>query len=160
MENKASPINASNLLGWIDDLRVLATIRVVFLYVSASTTAPFGKISSTSWMIAAIYNSFVRFCVLVFVMIKGASLLPITYEINNFIKKKLFRFVVPLVFWGCIYILFLVLIKVSQGFKSTFLETIQYVYEVIKNGIYPHFWYVYMIIGLYLFIYFNTRSRG
>lgn len=152
MESKAKHMNASEPVDWIDNLRVLATISVVFLHVSAPLTAQFGKISTTSWMIATIYNSSVRFCVPVFVMITGALLLPRDYEISDFIKKKLFRIVVPFVFWGCIYVSFLVLVKVSQGFKVTFFETFQYVYKVIQNGIYPHFWYVYMIIGLYLFI--------
>ena len=152
MENKAAKINAINPIEWIDNLRVLATISVIFLHVSAPITAKFGTISFISWMIGNVYNSSVRFCVPIFVMITGALLLSRDYEISDFLKKKLFRVIIPFIFWGSIYIAFLVFVKVSQGFKFTFSETIQYIYVLIQQGIYPHFWYVYMIIGLYLFI--------
>jgi surface polysaccharide O-acyltransferase-like enzyme len=152
MENKVRQINANNPVDWIDNLRVIATISVIFLHVSATVTAKFGTISFISWTIGNVYNSSVRFCVPIFVMITGALLLPRDYEISDFLKKKVVRLVLPFVFWGSIYILLLVFIKVSQGYIFTFLKTIEYLYEVIQNGIYPHFWYVYMIIGLYLFI--------
>ncbi|WP_310558780.1 acyltransferase family protein [Flavobacterium sp.] len=152
METKITQTNTNSPLDWIDNLRVLATISVIFLHVSASITAKFGTISFISWTIGNVYNSSVRFCVPIFVMITGALLLPRDYEISDFLKKKVGRIVLPFVFWGSIYVAFLVFVKVSKGFKFTFLKTIQYLYEVIQNGIYLHFWYVYMIIGLYLFI--------
>lgn len=152
MESKVTAMNAVSTVEWIDNLRVLATISVVFLHVSASITAKFGTISFISWTFGNVYNSSVRFCVPVFVMITGALLLQKDYEISDFLKKKVGRIVLPFVFWGSIYAAFLVFVKVSQGYKFTFLKTIEYLYEVIQNGIYPHFWYVYMIIGLYLFI--------
>jgi len=121
MENKVDKINSNNPVNWIDNLRVLATISVIFLHVSASVTAKFGSISFITWTIGNIYNSSVRFCVPIFVMITGALLLPKDYEISDFLKKKFIRVVLPFVFWGIIYLLFLVYVKDSQGYKFTFL---------------------------------------
>jgi surface polysaccharide O-acyltransferase-like enzyme len=85
-------------------------------------------------------------------MLTGALLLPKHYEISDFLKKKFIRIVLPFIFWGVIYISFLVFVKVSQGIKFTFLQAIQQLYQIFQNGIYPHFWYIYLSIGLYLFI--------
>lgn len=57
MENKAPQMNASEPVDWIDNLRVMATISVVFLYVSAPLTAKFGNILNTLWMITFIFSS-------------------------------------------------------------------------------------------------------
>lgn len=57
MENKAPQMNTSEPVDWIDNLRVMATISVVFSNVSEPLTAKFGNILNTFWMITFIFSS-------------------------------------------------------------------------------------------------------
>jgi surface polysaccharide O-acyltransferase-like enzyme len=144
--------NPENKIIWIDNLRVVATIAVILLHISSSPLPQFGAISPFSWWVGNIYDSTVRFCVPVFVMITGALLLPQKYEINYFLKKKLLRLILPLAFWSFIYITFSLSVKYIHGERIAFLEIVQYIFVSIQKGSSYHFWYIYMIIGIYLFI--------
>ncbi|WP_231687429.1 acyltransferase family protein, partial [Ralstonia pseudosolanacearum] len=57
---------------WIDAARVISIFAVVFLHISASvvTEADFG---SSFWWHGNFYDSMVRWCVPVFVMISGSA---------------------------------------------------------------------------------------
>lgn len=149
MEN----VHKEDRVFWADNLRAIATVAVIFLHASAGPTPrPYGSISPFDWWVTNIYDSSVRFCVPIFVMLTGVLLLPKDYEIGNFLKKRLFRVVFPLIFWSIIYILFTLSVNVLHGEKITISETTQYVYMSLKNGSSFHLWYVYMIIGIYLFM--------
>lgn len=141
-----------NKLSWVDNLRVLATFSVVLLHVAASALYGYGKHSETDWLIANGFDGIVRFCVPIFVMLTGALVLTKEYELKDFLKKRLFRIVVPFVFWSVIY-LFYHLFLVFRS-KATFEigELFFFVLDKIKHGASFHLWYVYMIIGVYLFI--------
>jgi surface polysaccharide O-acyltransferase-like enzyme len=56
MENKVIQMNTNNPVDWIDNLRVLGTISIVFLHVSSTITAKFGIILISSWMITFIFS--------------------------------------------------------------------------------------------------------
>jgi surface polysaccharide O-acyltransferase-like enzyme len=85
-------------------------------------------------------------------MLTGALLLTKKNEIGDFLKRKLFRIIFPLVFWSIIYILYSMIEKFLHGDKIDYYQTIQYIYLSFKNGSSFHLWYIYMIIGIYLFI--------
>ncbi len=61
-------------MAWLDAARVISIFAVVFLHISASvvTEADFG---SSTWWHGNFYDSLVRWCVPVFVMVSGALLL-------------------------------------------------------------------------------------
>lgn len=146
-------VHKENRVFWADNLRAFATVAVIFLHVSAGPVPhPFGSVSPFFWWVANIYDSSVRFCVPIFVMLTGALLLPKDYEIGDFLKKRLFRVIFPLVFWSIIYIIFSLSVKVLHGDKIILSETTRYIYMSFKNGSSFHLWYVYMIIGIYLFM--------
>ena len=145
-------MESNNKVFWLDNLRILATIAVVILHVSTSVTNSYGEISYSNWFIANIFNSSTRFCVPVFLMITGSLLLPKEYSIKDFLKKRVIRIVIPFAFWGIIYLLFSLAIKIGGGDKGTFFENIKFIYKSIQDGIFPHFWYLFMIVGIYLFI--------
>jgi len=79
--------------------------------------------------------------------------LPKNYEIGDFFKKKFLRLIPPLAFWSLVYIIFSLSVRIIiYGDKITLLEIAQYVLISIQKGSAVHLWYVYMIIGIYLFI--------
>jgi surface polysaccharide O-acyltransferase-like enzyme len=141
---------------WIDNIRIIATIAVIMVHVA--TPAVFTKYNpnnsdNTVWWIGNIYDSLCRFCVPVFVMLTGALLLPQSISLSNFIKKRLNRIILPFIFWSLIYIAFNLALKFrDEGAHVAMQHIIPWVISQFAQGAAPHLWYVYMIIGLYLFI--------
>jgi len=75
---------------WISNLRVIATISVIMLHVSAELLlSSFTNPPNASWNIANLYDSLVRYCVPVFVMITGALMLPQEIELTAFFSEKI-----------------------------------------------------------------------
>ncbi|MCP2037680.1 acyltransferase family protein [Chryseobacterium sp. HSC-36S06] len=135
---------------WIDSLRVFATIAVIVLHVAAPIVYQFGSISGTVWWIGNIIDSSVRFCVPIFLMISGVLLLSKDYSsIRGYLKKRVLRIFYPFLFWSIIYLLKDILYYSYMGSMN-----IHKIDELIKNGVISgvsyHFWYIYLIIGLYL----------
>ncbi|OWP82967.1 hypothetical protein BWK59_13040 [Flavobacterium davisii] len=67
-------------LSWITSLRVLATFSVIFLHSASAILYLYGTISAFDWWIGNIYDSIVRFCVPIFLMISGTLILSKDYE--------------------------------------------------------------------------------
>jgi surface polysaccharide O-acyltransferase-like enzyme len=141
-----------NQLIWIRDLRVIATISVIVLHVSKSLLS--GNIINYNWWVGNIFDSSVRFCVPIFLMISGTLLLPKEYELDIFFKKKTLRIIYPFLFWSIFYNIFL-LIRISfHGETYNLFHSFKFIAKNILFGseFSYHLWYIYMLIGLYLFI--------
>jgi surface polysaccharide O-acyltransferase-like enzyme len=139
-------------LDWIDSLRVLATFSVIFLHAAASVVYQYETISNSDWWIGNIYDSAVRFCVPIFLMISGALILSKTYEnIGEYLKKRVLRIVFPFLFWSIIYIARDLFLKFYHGEHLSFIESLKFIFSLLKSGASIHLWYIYMLIGLYLF---------
>lgn len=137
---------------WADNLRAIATIGAILLHVSAPLLSQDQPISSLSWWVGNIYDSSVRFCVPVFVMLTGALLLSKDYELTDFLRKRFFRVVFPFVFWSLVYIIFNLSLRVLHGENISAPDILFYVFTQLRDGSSYHLWFVYMIIGLYLII--------
>lgn len=135
---------------WIDHLRITATFAVIFLHVCSPILYLFGKISTESWWTGNIYDSLVRFCVPAFLMITGALLLPKTYTLKHYFKKRYSRILYPFLFWSLIYSLFnFFYFHPENGDVSDFFSKLS---DDFRNGASFHLWYIYMLIGIYLFL--------
>ncbi len=135
---------------WTNNLRVLATISVILLHVSGQILIQYGKVSDFVWWTGNLYDSAVRFCVPVFVMLTGALLLPKAYEIREFLKKRFLRIMLPFLFWSFVYIVFTYYVKLSPNHEMSTLEITKWSLDLLRSGSSPHLWYIYMIIGIYL----------
>ena len=139
-------------LFWADNLRVIATIAVIFLHVSATVLYKFNTVPRSYWWIGNIYDSSVRFCVPVFVMLTGALLLSKEYILGVFLKKRLLRVVLPFAFWSLIYLIYYYRLHYLYETRLSRSEDLHWIFFYLKKGSSFHLWYVYMIIGIYLFI--------
>jgi surface polysaccharide O-acyltransferase-like enzyme len=54
-------VNQEDREFWVDYLRVIATIAVIFLHVTANPVVQYGNIPPLYWWIVNIYDSLVRF---------------------------------------------------------------------------------------------------
>jgi surface polysaccharide O-acyltransferase-like enzyme len=140
---------------WVDNARVIAAFAVIFLHVSGQVVVE-AELGSLSWWIGNIYNSFVRWCIPIFVMVSGSLLLnPEKHEdLISFYKRRASKIFVPLVFWTVFYSGWAYAKGIIKEEPVTWLS----LGENILLGIpYPHMWFLYMLMGLYLFTPFIGR---
>jgi surface polysaccharide O-acyltransferase-like enzyme len=137
---------------WFDNLRAIATVAVIGIHVSSDYAPASGTIPAYDFWIGNIFDSASRFAVPMFVMLSGALLLSKDYEIGTFLKKRLVRLLIPFLFWSLIYIAFSFVIEFRSGNRLSFEEMARTTFVDLRDGSSLHLWYVYMIIGLYLFV--------
>jgi surface polysaccharide O-acyltransferase-like enzyme len=137
---------------WFDNLRAIATVAVIGIHVSSDYAPATGTIAAYDFWMGNIFDSASRFAVPVFVMLSGALLLSKEYEIGTFLKKRLVRLLIPFLFWSLAYIAFELLSEFRGGNILGFWEIARTVFVDLRDGSSLHLWYVYMIIGLYLFV--------
>lgn len=144
--------NTENKIFWIDNLRAFATLSVIVLHVSFNIVDLYGKVPDGHWWIGNIIDGAARFCVPIFLMITGALLIPKTDDFPTFLRRRFTRILYPFLFWSFVYIAFNLLGKFLHGEQLVNLHTTYFIFDQLKNGASYQFWYVYMIIGLYLFL--------
>ena len=138
-----------SLKNYISNLRNLATFAVIVLHVTAPFVLKFNKITFASWQLANLIDSMLRFGVPVFVMISGAVLLDRSEPLNIFLSKRLKRIFLPFLFWSIVYFIFT---YVGHFQKFSVAQLAQILTDKLLKGTYYHLWYIYMILGVYLFV--------
>jgi len=139
-------------ISWYDNLRALATIGVIGIHVSSGYVPVTGTISATDFWIGNLFDSLSRFAVPIFVMLSGALLLSKEYSIDVFLKKRMIRILLPFLFWSLAYIANSIANDFLDGSYPGLIDIAKSLFINFRDGSTPHFWYIYMIIGLYLFI--------
>ncbi|WP_293884862.1 MULTISPECIES: acyltransferase [unclassified Sphingobacterium] len=155
---------------WVDLLRFIAIIMVIAIHCSDPfNVSPEARSNPDFNYWGAIYGSLLRACVPIFVMITGLLLLPVKMNIGEFYRKRLLRIAVPFLLWSVLYNLFPWITGVlglpstiisevfayapkdaAQTFKSAL---VQISLIPIKFNVYTvPMWYIYMLIGLYLYM--------
>ncbi len=130
---------------------MIALLAVIVLHTASPLLMDYKKASPGDWLIADFYNALVRFAVPVFVMITGALLLHREYELTDFLKKRFTRILWPFLFWSLVYIGYS-WYNEEITFTNDVWANIRLILHQLKYGAFYHLWYVYMLLGLYLFI--------
>ena len=157
---------------WLDVVRFVA----MFTVVCCHCTDPFNFYPGTPPNIGeiklwgAIYGALLRPCVPLFVMITGALLLPVRGEISVFYKKRIPRVLWPFLIWSVIYNLFPWITGVlgikpevildffpysgEEVMRQSLPVSLDYIAQIPFNFsiVYVHMWYIYLLIGLYLYL--------
>ena len=115
----------------------------------------------------SVYNSFTRPAIPLFMMVTGILLLPTQMDMSSFYKKKIYRVVVPFLFWSVLYNLFpwftgllnfepetinlfFKWVDPSQSFTDALRNVLMIPFNF--SGFAVQMWYVYLLIGIYLYI--------
>ena len=125
-------------------LRIVATLSVIIIHVSAPLVVEFGKISNFDWNVANFYDSISRYAVPVFFMISGSLLLGKAFDIKDFLKNRLGKIIPPFLFWSLFYSLTNRYVYSNEIFDIT---------KIIRDVFYGseyHLWFVFALIGVYL----------
>lgn len=141
----------------LDSARWLAALAVVLLHCASQGLSDKSAHGTLAWAAANVYDSAMRWCVPVFVMISGALLLDpgTATPLRVFYGKRMARIVPPLVFWTVFYIGWRV---VTAHLDQHEVPWTTWVQMIINGKPYYHLWYLYMLLGLYLFTPFVRRA--
>jgi len=106
--------------------------------------------SGLYWWTSTVYKSFTLPCVPLFVMLSGALLLQpskLNESIRVFFKKRFNRIGYAAIFWSAVYLLWAFFVSQTPVTPDNVVNGTLY---SIFSGSYYHFWFLYLIIGLYL----------
>ena len=127
---------------WIDWLRVAACFMVFVVH----STEPFylggdGSLilTETDAFWASFFDSFVRSCVLLFIIASSYLQFPTHYPTMEFFRRRAVRILVPFLLWTVVY-----------AFRWG--EPVENFRNLLLNFNYAagHLWFVYMLLGVYL----------
>ena len=111
------------------------------------------------WWVGNVVDSAVRFAVPVFLMLSGATLLVKEYKLGEFYKRRFARVLIPFLFWMVVYWVYRwAMLKAWQQPHEPLAILTWAVKLFLKEGISKHFWYVYMIVFIYLFVPFLGKG--
>ena len=160
-------MNDKKRIVWLDVLRLMALLMVIAGHsVDIYNATPQKDVMDGFW--GAFIGSLMRPSVPVFAMMTGMLLLPVKMSATEFYRRRIPRVLVPMLLWSVIYYLipwFTGVIGCSPSVIST-LFPFEYapsqdwgdaVRNIVMipftfNGYTTHMWYLYMLIGLYLFM--------
>ncbi len=152
-------------IGWADALRIFACFLVVTAHCCDPFVAAFD--GSANFVTAVGVGSLMRCCVPLFAMISGLLLFPVTMDMGVFYRKRLKRVVIPFVVWSLVLPLLYYFYFAAGAVTTnpsivngvgmdtyTWDATVTKLYTFLFNFNYDTtpLWYVYMLIGLYLFM--------
>lgn len=138
--------NEKKRIVYFDYLRVVSTMAVVVLHVSAQNWLAFeGR--SFEWQVFNFYDCIVRWGVPVFVMISGSLFLPRKIEIKTLFSKYILRMMTAFFAWSLLYAVYgeFLNLSVNEHYVITF-ESLQF---RLFDGFY-HMWFIPMIVGIYV----------
>lgn len=131
-------------------IRSLAITLVILLH-AANTILKAPSVPEAYWWIAVVYKSLALPCVPLFVMLSGALLLKrskLREPIRVFLNKRFKRLGLAVIFWSAVYLTWSFYITQSPINLVNIGEGILF---SLFGGAYYHFWFIYLIVGIYLF---------
>ena len=137
----------------VDVIRCFGIIMVLLLHAANEyyTTILLSPLESGFyWWTSTVYKSLTLPCVPLFVMLSGALLLQpskLNESIRFFFKKRFNRIGAAFIFWSFVYLAWAFFIS---GTPFTFFNFIEGTIYSFFSGAYYHFWFIYLIVGLYL----------
>ena len=160
---------------WCDAIRLLAFFMLLCchaadpFYASAAYASSSGA-STTPELVqwAVRWGSLVRPCVPLFVMLTGVFSLPMKGNMESFYQKRIPRVLFPFLIWSVLYYLtpwFTGLLGMDSQMVIKLFSWAETDSQALEDGltnvaripytfsfIACHMWYIYMLIGLYLYL--------
>jgi surface polysaccharide O-acyltransferase-like enzyme len=133
----------------VDLIRTFAIVLVIMLHAAIEPVTVANQMSPegvTLWWTTNVYDSLARPAVPLFVMLSGALLLQpakLNEPLGVFFKKRLNRIALPFLFWGVAYFAW-------RAFVNGETLTAESILQGVLTGPYVHFWFFYLLVGLYL----------
>ena len=167
-------MTSENRLVWCDVVRLLAFFMLLCCHAADPFYAAAAYASSgtsthpemVEWAIR--WGSLVRPCVPLFVMLTGVLSLPVKSSMESFYQKRIPRVLFPFLIWSVLYYLtpwFTGLLGLDNSIVIKLFSWAETDSQALSDGLVNvaripyafsfiacHMWYIYMLIGLYLYL--------
>ena len=167
-------MTSENRLVWCDAIRLLAFFMLLCCHAADPFYAAAAYASSgtsthpemVEWAIR--WGSLVRPCVPLFVMLTGVLSLPVKSSMESFYQKRIPRVLFPFLIWSVLYYLtpwFTGLLGLDNSIVIKLFSWAETDSQALSDGLVNvaripyafsfiacHMWYIYMLIGLYLYL--------
>jgi surface polysaccharide O-acyltransferase-like enzyme len=137
---------------WVDLVRAAAGFGVVFTHVTMVIVnywdkKPLVRGDEIWWTTSVFYAFLARSALGLFFMVSGALLLPAKTDTVTFLKKRVWKLLIPLAFWGTFYLLW------HGDLPEDPLKMAKAIIVALATGkLEFHLWFLYAFIGFYLFM--------
>lgn len=134
---------------YYDVLKVISLIAVIVMHIIGNTINTFG-FNGISKDIYNVICNLCYFAVPIFIMVSGSLFLnpDKKLDIEDILKKYISRIIICLLLFGMFY-------SMLEIYFNTNLINLELIYNSFKNiitgNLWAHMWYLYLILGLYLF---------
>jgi surface polysaccharide O-acyltransferase-like enzyme len=149
-------VNAGRIF-WLNDARIFAGFGIVFIHVCGTAMEQVNNLNNFNWWVGNYYAVLAVSAVNIFAMLSGFLLLDPSKDepIKDFYKKRASKLLLPIVFWSGFFAAWTYLgDTIIDGNPASISHTFK---MLLFGTTYPHMWFFYMIIGLYLFTPFLRR---
>lgn len=142
----------TNRIAFLDYMRVIACFMVImvhsceFFFIDGDSIG-IRNMDDGFWV--SVIDSAFRCSVPLFVLISAFLLVPVRTDTVTFLRKRLIRVVVPFVVWSILYAS-LPYIWGEMQYEDVIDSILHLSYNF--NAASGHMWFIYMLIGLYLFM--------
>ena len=138
---------AKKRIFYMDYVRAIAIIGVLVIHAAAPYATMYDKVDFWMWESSIIYNSLVRWCVPLFLMVSGALLLGRKEEsLKDFFTKRANRIIIPFLVWSVFYFTW------RHYYYDAEFSIAKMISQMLNNGTYYHLWYFSALIAIYLFV--------
>lgn len=139
-------MNKNQRIFYLDFIRVIAILLVIFIHVSAIDTMK--NIGSYQWQITKILNYLAHISVPVFFMISGSLLLNSkkTTSLSYTWKQRIPRVTIPFIMWSVISPIVVGIYAHSLSLHNV----LSIVKTILHQPTSPTLWFMYPLIGIYI----------
>ncbi len=134
------------MIGWLEWLRVAATLGVVVLHVLSPVAFAHDRLAPHTWAWINIADSASRWCVPVFIMVSGALALgrpgaPVWD--GRSLARRIARIGIPLIAWSLFYWWY------GNAVRGRTTTPAEFAADFVSGYPYYHLYFLFAIIGLY-----------
>lgn len=140
----------SSRLFLVDVVRIYAIFAVILLHAAAVPNTNFNKIPLMWWWQTNIWTAITCTCIPLLVMLSDALLLtPKNWDVKRFVHRRVMKVFIPLLPWSLIYAGWRIFF---WGHDLTLSDLLASLLGGLKKPIFPHLWFMYLIIILYFLV--------
>ena len=151
---------AKKRIFYYDMIRAFAILSIISCHISIAYVASTDLFGSNFWYYSVFLNRLRSIGIPLFVILSGCLLIGRKESLVTFAKKRLSRVLVPYIFWGIIFILFVVFLPyIGQSYYDygTIGNLIFSVFNFNPKGKTVFFWFVPMILVTYAIIFIINK---
>lgn len=144
-------------LNWANDLRAFATLAVIILHVASTISEQYPGIPKSFYFTSVFFDSAVRWCVPVFIMLSGSFVLE-NYKgpLKDFFSRLFYRIILPFLFWSFVYLVYFSWDELNDP-TLTLTHLFSFIGKQFFIGTASHLWFVYIIVSMYLIFPFLSK---